>query len=93
MICLHACAIIAIDDDTFSALINVVIESKECSHSVNQHPMIRRHLGELMKISVITKEKTMGVQKYRKQKLHKYYFTRLASNRFAVLLYHFKAYI
>ena len=37
----------AVHDDGLAALIDVVIQAEKGSHSVNQHPMIGRHLREL----------------------------------------------
>lgn len=44
---LHSGAARLVDDDRFSSLIHVVIQSKVGCHPMDQHPLIRWHLGEL----------------------------------------------
>ena len=44
----HACVSRFVDDDGLAGLVYVVIHAKVGRHAVQQHAVVRRHLGELL---------------------------------------------
>lgn len=47
--CIHACAAGPVDDDRLACLVYVVLHAKVGRHPVDQHTVVRRHVGELLK--------------------------------------------
>lgn len=44
---LHASVASLVDNDAFPALVHVMVQTKEGTHTVHQHPVVGRHLREL----------------------------------------------
>lgn len=44
---LHSCVTSFVYNHSFSCLVNIMIQAKVCSHSVQQHPVIGGHRGKL----------------------------------------------
>ena len=47
---LHSCVTGLVDNDCLPSLVNIMVHAKVGSYPVQQHPMVRGHLRELLKL-------------------------------------------
>ena len=55
----HARVARLVNDDSLARLVHIVVHAKVCGHPVQQHAVVRGHLGKLL-ILVTASEKTKG---------------------------------
>lgn len=58
---LHACVTRLVDNDRLPGLVNVMVHAEVGSYPVQQHPVVRGHLRELLKLIAGNREESSTI--------------------------------
>lgn len=64
---LHSCVTRLVDNNRLPSLVNVMVHAEVGSYPVQQHPMVRGHLRELLKLIAEKRGESLTIRKALKQ--------------------------